>query len=870
MHIFHIKLPLKTAWYAIIALASILPALVLSIWLSGQAHDLLLESAMLKEDIYHTQLSTRLSLEAERLETVLYNKSDPIAYFLQQKNILAIQALIQKIGIREPMVNTTTLYDTNTKVITSAIHNHHSIAVLNQHSPSFVIPMHQRTFLGSPQKLQDGDYEFVISVPIIMQTKVIAVMVSTINIHAFWQPIMFSTHTHASNIYLLNGRGSLIHAEPRSLHSQGDLLSDHAIVRDLLANKPWNKHKSFLGFENTQVFAISSLVPGLEWEIISEIPASSISKPIFHKLTILTLIIFILHILFAVIGIFLTKPLLDSITDLVVIMKGAAKGDYTQQAQPSRYQELDLLTSSFNIMMHDIDVREKTLKRMYHAIDHAGESIMITNNHGIIEYVNASFCQMSAYSKDEALGKTPGFLSNSSVQSTPFYQQMWAKVKAGEKWEGELVNRRKDGSLYPVFMNISPIFDDGVLSHYIAIQKDVSEQHALEEDLRQAQKMESIGVLVGGIAHDFNNILAGITGNMYLAKKRIYQHRLNESIQKISHIESLSQQAAGMISQLLAFARKDIVKMHTLSLQDFLDHALKLVRVSIPENIQLLDEISKEHLMIRGDTSQLQQVLLNLLNNARDAVENSLEPLIHLKLGKYMPNSAFIRSFPEAKDKEFAHLTITDNGYGISQKHIDKLFDPFFTTKEVGKGTGLGLSMVYGAIQSHQGIIQVNSDMESGTSFHLYFPLVDEKEEEPVEILEALEAHGEIILLADDETYVRDIMSEVLESLGYKMILAKDGLQAKALFSEHQHDISLVILDAVMPHGGGFDLAQAMRTLNPTLPVIFVTGYDKSQVLGSHQQIKGSKILSKPVDFEKLGQHIQTMLKANRQPEGRW
>jgi len=235
-----------------------------------------------------------------------------------------------------------------------------------------------------------------------------------------------------------------------------------------------------------------------------------------------------------------------------------------------------------------------------------------------------------------------------------------------------------------------------------------------------------------------------------------------------------------------------------------------------------------------------------------------------------MPNPAFIRSFPEAKDKEFAHLTITDNGYGISQKHIDKLFDPFFTTKEVGKGTGLGLSMVYGAIQSHQGIIQVNSDMESGTSFHLYFPLVDEKEEEPVEILEALEAHGEIILLADDETYVRDIMSEVLESLGYKIILAKDGLQAKVLFSEHQHDISLVILDAVMPHGGGFDLAQVMRTLNPTLPVIFVTGYDKSQVLGSHQQIKGSKILSKPVDFEKLGQHIQTMLKANRQPEGRW
>jgi len=177
--------------------------------------------------------------------------------------------------------------------------------------------------------------------------------------------------------------------------------------------------------------------------------------------------------------------------------------------------------------------------------------------------------------------------------------------------------------------------------------------------------------------------------------------------------------------------------------------------------------------------------------------------------------------------------------------------------------------MVYGAVQSHHGIIRISSSADMGTTFHLYFPIVDEEqdqEETSIEILEPTQADGEMILLADDEAYVRDIMSEVLESLGYRVLLAEDGLQAKTLFNEHQHDISLVILDAVMPHGGGYDLAKGMRDLKPTLGVIFVTGYDKSQVLGSDKQIEGSEILTKPVDFEELNQHIKKILKATNKP----
>jgi len=347
---------------------------------------------------------------------------------------------------------------------------------------------------------------------------------------------------------------------------------------------------------------------------------------------------------------------------------------------------------------------------------------------------------------------------------------------------------------------------------------------------------------------------------MYLAKKRIEKGNLTEAIDKINSVDELSQRAAAMTSQLLTFARKGIVQMHELSMNSFVKESLKLAQVTIPENIQVIHDVTTEDVLINGDITQLQQVLLNLLNNARDAVENAPEPRIALKLERYIPDDDFISRHSESG--AFAHLSVSDNGCGIPKKHLEKVFDPFFTTKAVGKGTGLGLSMVYGAIQSHEGFIEVESKQGRGSTFDIYIPLLEGAEEEVgVDDLDGpAECKGETILFADDELHVRETTAEVLVSMGYKVLQAQDGLEAIDLFRTHQDDIDLVILDVVMPHCGGIPLAKRIRELSSDMPVIFMTGYDKEHVLGKGDQINCSEVLTKPVNFDALSHTIQRML----------
>ncbi len=859
----HKKLPLRGAWYGLIFLASVLPAVVLSPWLSEQARGLLLERAMLKESLYHEQLETRLDLEIERLRTVLHNKADPIAYFLKRGNLHEIKSLIAKIAVREQMVNTTTIYDQHANIIVSAGLTNHALAEVDPTQPVFAVPMLGRVFLGSPATLDDEHLEFTMSVPIIVEHNTVAVMVSTINVNAFWQAIKDSTSAHQSTVYLIDSRGSLLNNIVGGQHQQGDLLSSKKIVRSLLAGKEWNSPESFIGFEGTKVFAISSLVKGLQWGIISEIPAKVISAPIITALTTLTIIVFLLHLVFGLLGLFFTRRLLSPITDLASVVKQATEGDYSQQAKPSPYQEIDALTSAYNVMISEIDQRERSLKKMHYAMDCAGDSILMTNHKGEIEYVNAAFCRMTGYAQHEVIGLTPGAMMKSGQQPQRFYKEMWATIQRGEIWDGELIDRRKDGQLFPVAMTISPVFADGKITHFIAIQQDVSKQRALEEELRQSQKMEAVGILVGGIAHDFNNILAGVTGNMYLAKAKIESGKALEAVDKISNIQQLCDQAASMISQLLAFARKDIVQMHELSLYNLMEESLKFARVTISENIRFHFELSQERFMILGDVSQLQQVLINLLNNACDAVETVAAPCIDLRLFGYMPDDAFVALYPEAEGQRYVCLSIRDNGCGIKEDDLNQIFDPFFTTKAVGKGTGLGLSMIYGTMKSHSGLVDVQSEGGNGTVFHLYFPIVAKTKTTVSTINEDIRTHvskGETLLLADDDPVVRLTTSEVLESWGYTVLQAVDGIEALAVFKEHQDEIALVLLDVIMPRCGGVEFAARVRKINADMPVIFMTGYDRGQVLADGELIENGEVLTKPVKFDELSNCIRKML----------
>lgn len=530
-------------------------------------------------------------------------------------------------------------------------------------------------------------------------------------------------------------------------------------------------------------------------------------------------------------------------------------------------------SSEETILFHSIGARisdllsatylNRDLKKLSQAVQEAGESILITDLDAIIEYVNPAFTEITGYLPEEALGKTPAILK-SSAQDPSFYKELWDTITHGGIWHGTLIDRRKDGVFYPALTSISPIRDDeNKITHFVSIQQDMSEHQKLEEKFLQAQKMEAVGTLVGGIAHDFNNMLAAIQGNVYLSKKKLENQP--EIRDKLDSIEELGLRAADMVRQLLTFSRKGRVDMAPLSFTAFIKEGHKLAKTAIPENIELVCNPSQEALTIKGDGTQLQQVLMNLLNNARDAVSEVREPKISCSLKSFAATPTFIKEHPETNATQFALLTVQDNGSGISKDCLDKIFDPFFTTKGVGEGTGLGLAMVYGAIQSHNGVIEAKSEPNVGTTFNVYLPLMEKMPEDSASETEVIitEGQGETILLVDDEESMRNTTGEVLESLGYKVLQAEDGEKALEIFKNNKNIIDMVLTDIVMPRMGGIALAKAIRQCNHTVPIIFATGYNKEHAIASETKIDKSAFVEKPYSFQDLSQLIRSLISPN-------
>ncbi|WP_161957583.1 bacteriohemerythrin [Mariprofundus sp. EBB-1] len=420
----------------------------------------------------------------------------------------------------------------------------------------------------------------------------------------------------------------------------------------------------------------------------------------------------------------------------------------------------------------------------------------------------------------------------------------------------------KDGTIRDILFSMAKIDDNSSL----VIFHDLTERNKMEEALAksqeqfyQAQKMEAVGTLVGGIAHDFNNMLAGITGNLYLVKKRTQD--MPDVTQKLSDVEALSFRAANMIQQLLTFARKGEVVMKPIALTPFVKEMVKFMRSSIPENIVVHQELCSDDMQVIGDVTQLHQVLMNLINNARDAVEGAENPSITIKLNVFHADDRFVESNPYFKVGDYALLNVEDNGCGIGKDQLDHIFDPFFTTKEQGRGTGLGLAMVFGAIKMHEGYIEVESSLDIGTAFHIYMPMQQLKEivadasDSPV-----MTGNGEVILIVDDDEMVRASSREILESMNYQICEASDGLEAIDVFKNNKHDIALAIVDVVMPKLGGIDAVKRIREIQPDVKIIFSTGYDKSEVLSHDQAFSGDVVISKPVNIDELGETIRQLL----------
>ncbi len=378
----------------------------------------------------------------------------------------------------------------------------------------------------------------------------------------------------------------------------------------------------------------------------------------------------------------------------------------------------------------------------------------------------------------------------------------------------------------------------------------------LEQQLRQAQKMEAIGTLTGGIAHDFNNMLAGMLGTVYLVRKMLADYP--EAQAKLKRVEATGFRAADVISQLLTFARKGEMHMQPLALTSFLKETVKMARTGVPENIHLTLDVPAEQCVVKGDATLLQQVLLNLVTNAKHAVSGRQQPEIRVSLDRVEPDKTWLEKYSQPAGRAYARLSIADNGCGMTKEIRDKIFDPFFTTKPAGEGTGLGLAMAYGAVQSHGGVIEIESEPDKGSAFSIWLPLTDEQRSKAQNDEDrVLSGNGEMILIADDEPALREVVQELLESMGYRVLAAEDGAAAVQLFEQYHDTINLVVLDMIMPRLSGVDAALRIRESNPAIPVVFQTGYGEDLV---QQKLPHSCVLSKPINIAEFSRVLRVML----------
>jgi PAS domain S-box-containing protein len=400
----------------------------------------------------------------------------------------------------------------------------------------------------------------------------------------------------------------------------------------------------------------------------------------------------------------------------------------------------------------------------------------------------------------------------------------------------------------------------GNLQELEIIVEDVTERRALEKQLHQVRKFEAIGQLAGGIAHDFNNVIGAMMGWAELGSEQApADSRLSEYFKKI---RTQAGRAAGLTRQLLAFARRQILEPQDIQLNTVVTDVLSLLEKVIGKDVEIRTSLAPELAVVRADSSQIEQVLMNLCLNARDAMPAGGCLTIKTRNADFDDNAC--RRTPGLSPGRHAELVVTDNGTGMDAKTREHIFEPFFTTKEPGKGTGLGLATVFGIIRQHGGFVSVDSAPGHGTTFRIYLPGVNSAVEvarprsKPDET--PFRGGNETLLVADDHEGIREMVRSALEGCGYRVLFAANGEEAIRIFEEKAREISLVVLDVVMPRIGGLEAAKRMRHIRPELPVIFTTGYSSDHEALTKVIETGGAVVEKPFDPKKLARRVRELL----------
>ena len=519
----------------------------------------------------------------------------------------------------------------------------------------------------------------------------------------------------------------------------------------------------------------------------------------------------------------------------------------------------------FVAVMRDVTQRKRAEEehaRLAAIVESANDAIIGKTLTGLVVTWNQAAERIFGYSAGEMMGKSISVLVPGAQLSE--FQQMQPQIARGESIAPfETLRLRKDGRQIPVSLTVSPIKNvSGQVIGASAIVRDISERKHLEAQVIQAQRMEAVGQLAGGLAHDFNNLLMVIRGNVELSLMDAGPLTA-ENRDCLKRAVDASEMAANLTRQLLIFSRKQVLQTQPVALNELVQNLTKLLRRSLREDVRVECRYADKLHFVQADPGMLEQVLLNLVVNARDAMPRGGQLLITTAQVSF--DTAFAKSNPDARAGQFVCLEVKDSGTGIAPEHLARIFEPFFTTKEVGKGTGLGLATVYSIVKQHQGWVEVFSQVGLGTTFKILLPAIPSspKPEAVAQPLTRSRRGTETILLVEDDCAVRSITRRVVESSGYKVHEAACAREAVDVWNRCSAEIALLLTDIVMPGGmTGRDLVSQLRGQKPGLKAILMSGHSADSIDKNTEPVRPieTHFLQKPCSSTSLLQTLRECL----------
>ncbi|MBQ76492.1 MAG: hypothetical protein CMQ20_15915 [Gammaproteobacteria bacterium] len=882
---------LRQAWTALILFAVIVPTAVVMVWYGQHLFKERLTDGLRAEHNANERLRIEIESEIKRFETLLLNKSDPLSFLLDRKDeplaVREIHSLLANIVQRERAVHEVIILSRQGEIVTNIHPGHRPLgedllppetflsAAQGGLDPSqkfleVVIPKFGKTFIGSPRKLE-GKYSVSMTASVGQPVK--AILIALIDVDKLWLAnVLEERNPRKENTrdYILDRHNTLLTTIENTEHRPGDVLTHLDIANISQEEDEELIGHSYVGATDQLVYGTVTTIPSLGWMLVSEVNAAHIIQPIYASLAEIFSIPLLGMLIFAWFVLYLANRTIAPVQRASEAMDQVTRGDYNLALKPSGINELDRLAVIFNRMAHERKNTEEMLRASEEKFRSLAESspvgVFLMDSPGNVEYINDRFAELVGLSEGEilALGWRLAVHPDDQERVTTSLSEF---AEIGENFHQEIRWLHKDGEVIWTLANVVPVREtDARPTLYIGTLTDLTEFKQAEEEnirlegqYRQAQKMESIGRLAGGVAHDLNNLLVPILGYTEILIHDLDQE--NALQEPAEEIQRAGIMARNLVRKLLAFSRKQKLEYKPVDLNKATSEMEKLLRHTTHDDVELQVIQSPDVKTIRADSSQIEQVILNLSVNAQDAMTEGGNLTIETALVNLDENDA--RRLEDLNPGEHVMLTVSDTGDGMDEETRSQIYEPFFSTKGE-QGTGLGLATVHGIVKQHGGHIEVDSELGQGTTFKVYLPvssyepISDDAIAEPRTSLMG----SETIMLVDDDEPVRLLAETFLKRQGYNVLSAHSGEESLAILDRHREPLHLLLTDVVMPGLNGKELFEKAVERKGNLKVLYMSGYTEDIVTDRGGLDKDTDLIHKPFSINALATKVREILDA--------